>query len=544
MKVTHLAAISVLLFTSTPSLVTASGNNFTRRCGRLIQTFKNANTTVLLSTYVTKGTNVTYPDSDPTCQSSVIAMADVCRLRLNVTTSSSSNVIMEVWMPTNWADTNKRFAMTSDGGVSGCIDLDDLTFTTTLGFSTVGHNNGHDGTDSLAFLNKPEVIKDFSYRAVQVATKVGKTATNFFYQDTLNKSYYWGCSGAGRSGMKAAQSFPEEFDGIIAGDPASEFHRVVAGGLSYWYHMGNTTAPTWLNFDQWTAINAEVLAQCDTLDGVKDNVLEDPFQCKPRFDAMLCSDGETWAKDKCLTAVQVAAVEKIYSPVYGDKGRFIFPAVQPGNDQVFGFYLVYGSPDEIATHYLKYGFYNDANWQLPSTLDGFLPVMDDLLDRDPYGVSANNPDLSKLRSLGHKLLVYHGGSDGFYTPQNTIDQYENVSKNMTLRSSQLDEFFRFFMIPGMNHCTGGNGAWYMGGPGQVGMGVTGVNANDSLIMQMVKWVEEGKAPETIRGYAIGASGGAEGAVRDHCKWPAKNHYKGGNANDASSWECKLNSLYN
>ncbi|EPS35829.1 hypothetical protein H072_10792 [Dactylellina haptotyla CBS 200.50] len=538
-----LAAASALLLASAPS-VTASGNNFTRRCGRLITTFKNANTTVLYSGYVTKGTQIDYPDADPTCQNSIVAQADMCRLRLNVTTSSTSNVVMEVWMPVDWKDKGQRFAMTGNGGVSGCISFGDLAYTTALGFATVGHNNGHDGTDSLPFLGKPEVVKDFAYRALQVATTVGKTATNYFYQTDLNKSYYWGCSGAGRQGMKAAQDFPEEYDGIIAGDPASEFHRVVAGGLSYWYHMGAPTSQSYLTLEQWMAVDAEVLAQCDELDGVKDKVLEDPLQCHPRFEAMLCGAGETWAANKCLTAPQVDGVKKIYSPVYGNKGRYVYPAVQPGNDQVFGYYLVYGAPSDIATHYLKYGFYNDANWQLPATLEEFLPVIDDLLDTDVFGVSANKPDLRKLKATGHKLMVYHGMSDGFYTHESTINQYENTARNMTMHSSQLDEFYRLFLISGMNHCANGNGAWYIGGAGQTDVGVTGVDPNNSLLMQMVRWVEDGIAPETVKGYQIGSGGSPSGAVREHCKHPYKNKYKGsGDANDSSNWECKLATGY-
>ncbi|KAF3916863.1 Tannase [Dactylellina cionopaga] len=545
MKFGQFVAVSTaLLFASTPSALGATGNNFTRRCGRLIETFKNANTKVIYSGYTTKGTNITYPDADPTCQSSVIVQADMCRLRLNVTTSSTSGVIMEVWMPVDWKDNGQRFAMTGNGGVSGCISFGDLAFTTSLGFATVGHNNGHDGSNSNPFLNRPEVVKDFAYRATLVATQVGKVATNFFYQTTLNKSYYWGCSGGGRQGMKAAQDFPEEFDGIIAGDPASEFHRLVAGGLFYWYQMGYPGSPTWLSFDQWQAVNAEVLAQCDEIDGVKDSVLEDPLRCNPRFENMLCDPLQTWATSKCLTAVQVAAVKKIYQPVYGNKGRYIYPAVQPGNDQVFGFYLVYGAPSDIATGYLKYAFYNNASWTLPSTLDEFYDVMDDIIDHDPYGVSANNPDLSKLKASGHKLLMYHGTSDGFFTHEGSIYQYENTARKMSLHSSQLDDFYRLFLISGMNHCSGGNGAWYIGGAGQNDLGVQNVNANDTLIMKMVDWVENGNAPETVKGHSISASGAQEGAVRDHCKHPLRNKYKGpGDSNLSSNWECTLTSNY-
>ncbi|KAK6357565.1 Tannase and feruloyl esterase [Orbilia javanica] len=541
-----LYAIAITGIIAIQSVAATGGNNFTRRCSRLLETFKAPNTNVLWSGYTSKGTNVTYPNLHPTCgQNWVVAQANMCRLSLNVTTSSTSNVIMEVWMPEDWETSGKRFAMTGNGGVGGCFALGDLAFTTSLGFTTVGHNNGHDGLSAAPFLNRPEVIKDFAWRATLIATQVGKAATNFFYQTPLAKSYYWGCSGGGRQGMKIAQDFPEEYDGIIAANPAADFHRLIAGALYFGYQTGPPTYPTWLSFEQWLAVDAEVLAQCDTIDGVADLVLEDPLRCHPRFESMLCGQLETWTTHRCLTAAQVSAVEKIYSPVYGNKGRFVAPAFQPGNDQVFGFYLVYGAPSDLGVEYIRYAVKNDATWNLPGTVDEFLEIMDDLLDHDPYKVSANNPNLTPLKTSGHKLLVYHGTSDGYYSHENTIRLYENTAKNMTLKAKQLDDFYRLFPISGLHHCNKGNGAWYFGGPSQHGLGISGVDPNDSLIMKMVRWVENGEAPDTVRGHHIDPiTGKPTGAVRDHCRHPFKNTYKGsGDPLSPESWECRLGTKY-
>ncbi|KAF3135716.1 Tannase and feruloyl esterase [Orbilia oligospora] len=541
-----LNAFTVTTIIAIPCVTATGGNNFTRRCSRLLQTFKFSNTKVLTSGYTPKGTNITYPNLHPTCgQNWVIAETNMCRLTLNVTTSSTSNVIMEVWMPEDWKSSGQRFAITGNGGVSGCMTLSDLAFTASLGFATVGHNNGHDGTSSAPFLDRPEVIKDFAWRATLTATQVGKAAINFFYQTSLTKSYYWGCSGGGRQGLKIAQDFPEEYDGIIAGNPAADFHHLVASGLYYSYQTGPPTSPTWLSFEQWKAVDAEVLAQCDAIDGVADNVLEDPLKCKPRFENMLCGQLETWGTHQCLTTEQVSAVERIYSPVYGNKGRFFAPAVQPGNDQIFGFYLIYGAPSELGEEYIRYAIKNDATWELPPTLDEFLDIMDDLLDHDPYKTSANNPNLTPLKNSGHKLLVYHGTSDGYYSHENTIRLYENTAKNMTLKAKQLDDFYRLFPVAGLNHCNGGNGAWYFGGSGQSGLGISGVNPSESILMKMVRWVENGEAPDTIRGYQINpATGKPAGAIREHCRHPLKNMYKGsGDPLLPGSWECKLGTKY-
>ncbi|KAJ6259951.1 Tannase [Drechslerella dactyloides] len=538
------AAAAILSASPRPFVAATGGNNFTRRCGRLIQTFKQPNVKVLYSGYVTKGTNLTFPDGDPSCGDEAVVLADMCRLQLNITTSPTSNVITEVWLPVDWKDKGRRFAMTGNGGSSGCLMWGDIAYAAALGFATVGHNNGHDGMSGLPFLNRPETVIDFAYRALGVSTTVGKLATNFFYQDTLTTSYYWGCSGAGRQGHIAAQRYPEEYNGIIAADPAAQWNRLAASILSHWYTTGPVGSPTYLTFPQWQAVNDEVLKQCDGIDGVLDGVLEDPMKCQPYFEAMLCTGGQTWESDQCLTVAQVEAVKKTYQPTCGNKGRFAYNGYQPGNDQFVAFNFVIGEPSSIALDYLRYAYYNDASWTLPATQDDFLAVIDELLVKDPFDANADYPDLTRLKNAGHKLLSYHGGSDGFFPYTGTQDLYDATARNMSLSSRELDDFYRFFMIPGLGHCAGGNGAWYIGGPSQYGAGGIGFDPQESLLMKMVKWAEEGVPIDTIKGYSVDATTGAlEGAVREHCRHPMHNYFKGGDPKLPSSWECRFSSLY-
>ncbi|KAF3912195.1 Tannase [Orbilia brochopaga] len=499
------AATALFLISPAPFVAAASGNNFTRRCGRLIEIFKQKDVKVLVSGYVTKGTNLTFPDGDPSCPNDVIVLADI----------------------------------------SGCVMWNDVAYTAALGFATVGHNNGHDGMSGLPFLNRPETVKDFAYRALEVSTTIGKLATNFFFQDTLTTSYYWGCSGAGRQGLVAAQRFPEEYNGIIAADPAAQWNRLAAWMLSQWYTVGAAGSPTYLTFAQWQAATAEVLKQCDGIDGVLDNVLEDPLKCQPHFEAMLCTDGQTWESNQCLTVAQVEAVKKTHQPIYGNKGRFVYDGYQPGNDPFVSFYYVLGAPSDIAMDYLRYAYYSDASWTLPATRDDFLAVIDDLLTRDPFDANADNPDLTRLKNAGHKLLTYHGGADGFYSYKGTQDLYDATARNMSLSSHDLDDFYRFFMIPGLGHCAGGNGPWYIGGPSQYGAGGTGFDPQESLLIKMVKWAEDGVPIDTIKGYSVDATTGAlQGAVREHCRHPMRNYYKGsGDPKLPSSWECRFSSQY-
>jgi feruloyl esterase len=113
-----------------------------------------------------------------------------------------------------------RFLSTGNGGVSGCIQYEDIAYGTSFGFATVGANNGHNGTSGKAFHQAPGVVEDFAWRSVRTGVVVGKEITTLFYGKNFTKSYYLGCSTGGRQGMKLAQMFHADFDEIVAGAPA------------------------------------------------------------------------------------------------------------------------------------------------------------------------------------------------------------------------------------------------------------------------------------------------------------------------------------
>jgi len=99
------------------------------------------------------------------------------------------------------------------------IDYSNLDYGSNLHFATVGSDNGHDGSssDGRPLLNHPEVINDFSFRAVHVEAVLGKEIVNAYYGKPHSKSYYLGCSTGGRQAMQSALKFPDDFDGILGG---------------------------------------------------------------------------------------------------------------------------------------------------------------------------------------------------------------------------------------------------------------------------------------------------------------------------------------
>jgi feruloyl esterase len=112
-------------------------------------------------------------------------------------------------------------------------------------------------------------------------------------------------------------------------------------------------------------------------------------------------------------------------------------------------------------------------------------------------------------------------------PESIVDYYEITTTTMG-GPEKTKDFYRLFMVPGMNHCQGGIGA----------------HAIDYLTA-LEDWVERGVAPEVLIGANTGARGGASFPLdpaaikftRPHFAYPAVARYKGGgDPNDSANFE--------
>ena len=76
----------------------------------------------------------------------------------------------------------------------------------------------------------------------------------------------------GKQGLKEAQRFPRDYDGIIAGAPANFWTHLMAGDL--WIAQATLKDPaSYIPKEKYPLIHKAVLDACDALDGVKDGVL-------------------------------------------------------------------------------------------------------------------------------------------------------------------------------------------------------------------------------------------------------------------------------
>jgi feruloyl esterase len=348
---------------------------------------------------------------------------------------------------------------------------------------------------------------------VHEMTVAAKGVIAGFYGNGPKYSYWNGCSTGGRQALTEAQRYPNDYDGILAGAPAIFASRLQ--GMQVWASQTvHRDEASYIPPAKYPAIHNAVLEQCDAIDGVKDGVLEDPTKCKFDPKVLTCKESDIAS---CLTAPQVDAAAKLYAgPRNSKTGQAVFPGLQPGSE--LGWNMLAGpQPMSLATDVYKYLVFNNPNWDY-KTIN---PDSDFSLAEKAIASSmdATNPNLKPFVDRGGKLIMYHGWSDPGIPPMNTVQYYKNVIDSLGGASKTMNSI-RLFMIPGMNHCAGGNGTDRFDG-----------------IAALAQWVENKKAPEQIP--ASHQTAGKIDRSRPLCPYPQVANYKGsGSTDDASNFACK------
>ncbi|GME48352.1 Tannase/feruloyl esterase [Neofusicoccum parvum] len=437
---------------------------------------------------------------------------------------------MEAWLPKDWSG---RFLSTGNGGLGGCIQYEDIEYAASLGFAAVGTNNGHDGMSGSSFLNNPDVIEDFAYRAVHTGVILGKQIARTFYGKQHTKSYYLGCSTGGRQGFKEAQTFPDDFDGIVAGAPAFSFNNLTSWSCHFLPLTGPPGSDTFVPMSMWETIHEDILDQCDELDGARDGILESPDLCNYNPDGLICASNAT-NSSSCLTAIQAQTVRGIFAPLLNTDGSLVYPGMQPGSETTGAPQTYYAGREFGASDWFRYAVLSDPSWDAASVTPADYTLSSDL---NLFNIETWDGDLSAFRAAGGKLLHYHGLVDQVISSHNSPRYYEHVARTMGLAPPQLDEFYRFFRISGLAHCSGGPGAGFIGNQKR---NAASLDPEENVLTAMVRWVEEGVAPNTITGtaYVNGSKDAGVAFRRRHCRWPSRNVYKGpGDPDDEAAWAC-------
>jgi feruloyl esterase len=437
-----------------------------------------------------------------------------CRVAATLAPTVDSDIKIEVWLPaSSW---NGKLLAVGNGGWAGSISYSGMTAALENGYATTSTDTGHTGGNASFVIGHPEKLVDFAYRAVHEMAVTSKAIVAGYYQKGPRLSFWTGCSTGGRQGLMAAQRYPEDFDGIIAGAPANNQTHLCAWRIAVEARILQDPAMV-VPPSKLALVNRAVMSACDALDGVTDGLLTDPRSCRFDPSTLLCRGGPT---DACLTAPQVEAVKMGYAPARRKTGELIYPGLVPGGET--GWAMLTGANPEPGT--IDVGMFRYVAHQSPAwdwrTFD--LEADTALIDMRGSFIDAINPDLSAFKARGGKLLIYHGwidgGSGGAISPQNSVNYYSNVLAKMGPRQ---DDWLRLFMVPGMAHCGGGHG------PNQV-----------DWLAALERWRESGITPDQI--IASRVIDNRLDMTRPLCPYPQAAKYKGiGTTSDAANFVCEV-----
>jgi feruloyl esterase len=454
-----------------------------------------------------------------------------------------TEINFELLLPDRW---NGKFVMGGGGGFVGTIvNIALLYGPLQSGYATVGTDTGHrgHGLDASWALNNLERVVNFGHAAVHRTAVTSKALIAGYYDKASSRDLFVGCSRGGGQALMEAQRYPEDFDGIVAASPAYSWtHELGAWNTALnqaMYPDPNDLSRAVLGPEQSQLIGNAVMAKCDELDGLKDGIINHPPKCNFDVSALVCTDGQT---DACLTEQQAAAAKRIYDDLHID-GERVSPGYPVGGELGLGGWSLwltgglalaadvenfqegaddgdeYPAPEAPSAHFafgngvMKYLVYHNPEWNYA---DYTFETFKSDVAYTASTLNADSPDLSAFRNRGGKLLIWNGWGDMAITAKGTIEYYESVLEF----DASAGEDVRLFLLPGVDHCSGGAGPSYF-----------------NMITEIDRWIETTEAPEQLTAFWLNEQNQPDGS-RPVCAYPKHLMYKGtGDTRDPSSFTC-------
>jgi hypothetical protein len=438
-----------------------------------------------------------------------------CRIEARLFPSADSDIRTEVWAPLDgW---NNRLQMVGNGAYSANYQYGDMAIGLRKGYAVVAANTGHTNDHNADFwIGHPERALDWQTRAVHESTVSAKLIVATLYGSAPRYSYWNSCSTGGRQGWMAAEYFPDDFDGLAIGDPANPMTRLQAGSI--WANLALNKSPaSFIPPEKWAMIHDTVVAACDARDGLKDGMVQNPLACNFDQRRLACKAGD---EATCLTAPQMEALAAVIGGAHNPRtGEQVYPGF-PLYTRLLPGPVAGRNPDSSAPTTFRMLF-NDPDWDYRT-----FNFDTDIARSDELGrgkMNADEPErLAKLFGRGGKILMYHGWDDPAISPLISIKLFNDaVAANRGASRPGTNDAIRLFMVPAKGHC---------GNP---------FDQMDPL----VKWVEEGVAPDVITvPYKAPPSGGTD-RVLPVCPWPGVARYSGkGSPDEPSSFVCPARKL--
>ncbi|WP_234267374.1 tannase/feruloyl esterase family alpha/beta hydrolase [Hydrogenophaga sp. NFH-34] len=464
----------------------------------------------------------------------------------------------EMRLPLAW---NGRFLYQANGGIDGSVvpavgafGGGPVTSALHQGFAVISSDAGHDNrlTRGPLFGLDPQARLDYGYQAVGTLTPMAKDLVQRAYGKAPDRSYIAGCSNGGRHVMVAASRHPDMFDGFLAGAPGYNLPKAaVANIFGAQQYRKVATDPkdlgtAFTQAERQTVVRA-VLERCDALDGARDGMVQDSTACQARFDLARDVPSCTGPRNgQCLTEAQKTAIAPIFRGATTRDGRPFYASfpydtglASPGvanwefrapiERDAGAVAFIFGAPPQNPA-----GFNGEA-FALEGDIDAMLASVH--ATQGAYSESAmafmtppRPTELDAVQRRGGKLLLYHGVSDAIFSVHDTQAWYDTLDQR---QGGQAARFARLFRVPGMDHCRAG----------------PSTDQFDALT-PLVRWVEEGIAPERIEASARGAGSAGEvnpdvpadwaaNRSRPLCPSPKVATYRGtGSMENAASFVCR------
>ncbi|NOU06948.1 MAG: tannase/feruloyl esterase family alpha/beta hydrolase [Hyphomicrobiaceae bacterium] len=470
-----------------------------------------------------------------------------CRLigRIAPLTANAPPIRFQINLPLAW---NARSVQYGGGGFNGTLITAtglppasrlDKPSPLAQGYVTYGTDSGHEtkqGEPPAAFALNDEAFLNFAHAAYKKVRDVAVATMKRAYKSAPENLYFMGSSEGGREGLTMAQRYPDDFDGIFARVPVINWtalnHASARSGVI-------TMGDAWLSPAHVKLVHDAVLAKCDATDGSPDKLIANPTACLKVADLAVLACKPSAAPDSCLNPKQLEAIKLFRSPYrfsftlqngmreypgWGVSGEAT-PAFGPtggwgawwtGNNAPTeppkpgqGIQWVYGNAG------MKYVFARDPNLDVtkysPDNHKKRVLEVSALMD-------STNPDLSKFRARGGKLIVLEHMADYAQSPYAGINYFNAV--NAKMGAASVNTFARLYTAPGVDH---------------VG---SGAPANVDMLDVLANWVENGAAPGTLEVVEQKLETGLPVArALPLCQWPLWPKYKSGDATKASSFEC-------
>lgn len=459
-----------------------------------------------------------------------------CRVTAAVSPVPDSSIGIEVWLPTStW---NGRYQQSGDHSFGGSLFWSEMAPQLRRGFATGvtddGHTPGGFGIDW--GLGHPEKVNDVAYRAIHELAVKAKLMIAQYYGRPQSYAYYHGCSNGGRGGMKSAQTYPEDFDGIIAGGAAEYWTPMATYQMVYANNLKISGIQGAAGDAVLTLVQKAAVAACDADDGVKDGIINDPRRCNWNPQTLVCAAGQD--PSTCITQAQATAIASNISTLV---------------DPVTGAYILDGAARGSELDQIRFGFPNQNlyalnNYRLALNNPAFDGSTFDLrrdsaiLNQNLGVMNAIDPDLTKFKAAGKKLIQWHGWADAAFNPAPIAKYYTSVVATTGKGDVKaVQDFYRLFMLPAVGHCGGSEP-----GPDNIGAENQIAVSNDpehDIVSAIQAWVEKGVAPDKLIATKYqDATAPARGIAmqRPICPYPSEAVYKGtGDTNNASNFACQV-----